>query len=135
MIALETPSAASAQEIPQLFGGRPGHQGARSRTAITEATTRRRCSPLFRFIRSSTNLSGRERESNTFICCYQTIRKILYIVEHFINTLFCFFYEHTFIFQPSKNAQPGLNYLLFYSFTKTLQTQIIPEHTDETTEN
>lgn len=30
MIALETPSAASAQEIPQLFEGRPGHQGAPS---------------------------------------------------------------------------------------------------------
>lgn len=30
MIALETPSAASAQEIPQLFrgGGEPNHQGA-----------------------------------------------------------------------------------------------------------
>lgn len=28
MIAVETPAAASAQEIPQLFGGRPGHQGA-----------------------------------------------------------------------------------------------------------
>lgn len=28
MIALETPSAASAQEIPQLVRGRPGHRGA-----------------------------------------------------------------------------------------------------------
>lgn len=61
MIAVETPAAASAQEIPQLFEGRPGHMGAPFSTAMTEATSRRRCSPLFRFIISSANLSGRER--------------------------------------------------------------------------
>ncbi len=41
LITLETPSAASAQEIPQLPGERAGHRGALFPAASTEASSER----------------------------------------------------------------------------------------------